>query len=204
MRITAIALAFLTLAALPIAGQELIERTLALVAGQVVTLADVRGALQLGLVSTAEEGKIEAATERLIDRVLMLREIQHYAPAEPADAALARSEEEVRARFPSAEAFARALETSGFTEARLRAWLRDDLRIAAYLEGRFAAAEEASDEEVAAYYEAHRAEFERDNVELNSAQPLIRERLGGARRRELVGAWLADLKRRVEIRRIGA
>ena len=65
-----------------------------------------------------------------------------------------------------------ALDAGGFTEARLRAWVRDDLRIAAYLDQRFAAAGAPTDEEVAAYYAAHRDEFDESRHDL---------RTGGAR-----------------------
>ncbi len=182
--------------------QELIERTLALVAGQVVTLTDVQGALALGLLGNVDPGAIENATEQLIERVLMLREIQNYAPPEPPPVAIVDREEQVRARFPSPDAFLRALDRSGFTEARLHAWVRNDLRIAAYLDGRFAAAEEPSDQDVLAYYQEHRAEIERAGLGLGTDAPLIKQRIGDARRRALVVAWLADLKRRVEVRRI--
>jgi len=47
----------------------------------------------------------------------------------------------VRARFPSPQAFASALERSGITEAQLREISRDNLRIRAYVGQRFAGAE---------------------------------------------------------------
>ena len=76
----------------PAAQGELIERTLALVGGEAITLSDVRGALALGLVDVpAAADQIPAATKRLIDRALMLREVQRYAPAEPALARRRRS-----------------------------------------------------------------------------------------------------------------
>ncbi len=204
MRAAAIAMLLLTPSSLPaLAGQELIERTLALVAGQVVTLTDVQGALALGLLEGVDPEDIANATERLIERVLMLREIQNYAPPEPPAAAIVRQTETVQARFATPDTLVRALDRSGFTEARLQAWVRDDLRITAYLDGRFAAAEEASDQDVAAYYQDHRAELERAGLALAAAAPLIKQRIGDTRRRALVADWLADLKRRVEVRRIG-
>ena len=126
----------------PVAQGELIERTLALVGGEAITLSDVRGALALGLVDVpAAADRIPAATKRLIDRTLMLREVQRYTPPEPADAVLDARVQGVGARFASADAFRAALASAGFSELSLRAWLRDDQRIAAYLEQRFAAAE---------------------------------------------------------------
>jgi len=121
---------------------ELIERTLALVAGEPITLSDVRGALALGLVDVPPAADpIPAATKRLIERALMLREVQRYTPPEPPDAAVDARLQAVAARFAAAGAFRAALATAGLSEPLLRAWLRDDLRIAAYVQQRFAAAE---------------------------------------------------------------
>lgn len=113
-------------------GGELVERTLAIVAGQAITLSDVQTARALRLVAAED---VNAVTERLIERALMLREVDRYAPAEPDESAVQRRLDGVRSETTE---FARVLAVGGFTEARLRAWIRDDLRIAAYLDQRFA------------------------------------------------------------------
>jgi hypothetical protein len=121
---------------------ELIERTLAIVGGEAITLTDVRGALALGLVEVPPAADpIAAATKRLIDRALMLREIQRYTPPEPPDAAVDARLRAAGERFASPEAFRAALASAARSEMLLRAWLRDDLRIASYVDQRFAAAE---------------------------------------------------------------
>ena len=114
---------------------ELIERTLAIVAGEAITLADVQTARALALIEGAPD--VNAATERLIERALMLREVQRYAPLEPDEASIQQRLGQVRDRLAPDE-LARVLAAGGFTEARLRAWIRDDLRIATYLDQRFA------------------------------------------------------------------
>jgi hypothetical protein len=117
--------------------QELLERTLALVGTQAITLNDVRAAMALGLVDAKA---VPDATSQLVDRELILREVQRYAPPLPADSAVEAKLAEIRARLPEAAALARVLEQHGFTEARLHAWVRDDLRSEAYLAQRFASA----------------------------------------------------------------
>jgi hypothetical protein len=107
---------------------------LAIVGGQPITLADVRTARSLQLVTATDDG---TATERLVDRTLILREVERYAPSEPDEAAIDRRVREIRDRL-SAEDYNRVLAIGGFTEARLRAWVRDDLRIESYLNQRFA------------------------------------------------------------------
>jgi hypothetical protein len=118
---------------------ELLDRTLAIVGGQVITLSDARTAVALGLVGpvagTAEPGAI---TPRLVDRMLMLREVQRYAPPEPPMAEIDAQVAIVKARFADPASFARVLEAGGVTETWVRAWIRDDRRIASYLDQRFA------------------------------------------------------------------
>jgi hypothetical protein len=124
------------------AGAETIDRVLAVAGGQVIMLSDVTAALDLGLVS--DEGaadRISAALAKLIDRALVLVEVNRYAPPEPADDAIEREMATVRARFPSRPAFDAVLERSGITEAHLRETVRENLRIRAYIDQRFAGAE---------------------------------------------------------------
>lgn len=179
---------------------ELIERTLALIGGQPITLSDARAALALGLVNTDETSDlIPVVTLQLIDRELMLREVQRYAPAPPAESAVEARLEDVRRRFPDAAAYTRALDLYGFTDARLRAWLRDDLRTVAYLAQRFASASTPSDQEISATYARSRAEFDRAGTTFEQAVPVIKERLVTARRAELISDWLSDLRRRTDV-----
>ena len=120
---------------------ELIERTLAIVGGQAITLSDVRAALALGLVDNeTPTDPIGPATQRLIERALILREVQRYAPSEPSDAAIDARIATMTSRFATAEALRAAIVSVGFSDAQLRAWARDDLRIASYLDQRFTAA----------------------------------------------------------------
>ena len=188
-------------AAVPRAQQrgELIERTLALVGGQVITLSDVQTAMALGLVEAEHAVSPTAATLRLVDRLLVLREVQRYLPPEPGEADVEARLDAVRSHVGGADALAAALTRGGFTEMRLRSWLRDDSRISAYLAQRFAAVGIPSDEDVNAYYAAHRDEFERTQQSLEAASTAIRERLSSERRDQLIADWVQDLRRRTPV-----
>jgi hypothetical protein len=183
------------LIALALAQPGLIERTLAIVGGRVITWSDQRTAMALGLV----EGDAPAALERLIERGLLLRVVDRYAPPEPSEAEIDARLNDVRSRASSDDDLRRVLDDGGFTVDRLRAWVRDDLRIAAYLGQRFAAAGVPSDQEVAAAYARERAEFERSGATFATAAPVLRERLAAERRRELIADWVADLRRRSDV-----
>jgi hypothetical protein len=121
------------------ARAEVIDRVLAVVAGQVITLTDVSAAIDLRLqTSDGAADPIRAVLSKLIDRELVLAEVERYAPTEPTSEAVDREVDRVRARFESADAMNAALAKSGIDEQHLRETLRQDLRIRAYLDQRFA------------------------------------------------------------------
>ena len=133
----------LTLAALAggIVHAETIERVLAVVAGQLITLSDVTAATDLGLQSPdGAADPVRAVLGKLIDRELVLAEVDRYAPAEPTADEVDREVQRVRQRFPSAAGLDAALARSGIDEKHLRETLRQDLRMRAYLDQRFSTA----------------------------------------------------------------
>ena len=174
----------------------LLDRTVALVGGEAITLSDVRAAMALRLVEDPQ-ATIADVTSRLVDRALILREVQRYAPPAPAESAIEERLDRIREQInaPLAPLLAR----HGFTEIRLRAWVRDDLRSQAYLEQRFASASLPSDAEVAAAYTRQREEFDKAGLTFEQAAPMVRDRLVESRRGELVVDWISDLRRRTDV-----
>jgi hypothetical protein len=128
------------------AGQaraEIIERVLAVVSGQLITLSDITAARDLGLQrADGAVDPVRAILTKLIERELVLAEVDRYAPQEPTAAAVDQEVQRVRARFASPAAMDAALARSGIDEAHLRETLRQDLRVAAYMAQRFTASED--------------------------------------------------------------
>lgn len=182
----------------PRGGEVLIDRTVALVGGAVVTQAEVDLAVALGLVTMATPGP-EAATRAVVDRWLMLHEVARFSPPEPDPASVEAKLEAVRARAGGSDALNAMLARAGFSPARLAAWVRDDLRITAYLDQRFASAGTPVDADVAGYVAAHRDELGRDGAGDAAIAAAARARLVAERRRELITDWLEDLRRRTEV-----
>jgi hypothetical protein len=124
-----------------VVSAETIDRVLAVVTGQLITLSDVTAARDLGLQSAdGAPDPIRAVLVKLIDRELMLAEVDRYAPPEPSTDAVDREVQRVRERFLSQAALDAALARSGIDQQHLREMLRDDLRIRTYLDQRFATA----------------------------------------------------------------
>ena len=182
---------------------EVIDRILAVVNRELITLSDVAAAIRLGLVSAPQQGSdpTRAALDALIDRQLELGEANRYQPPEPAESQIQARMEAVRSRFNTPAAFAQALANSGLSEDQLMLRLREDLRIEAYLNQRFGVPRPPSDQELIDYYRAHTADF--------STASGVRPFAGGSRadpccfsalqRASLVADWLTSLKRRTEI-----
>jgi hypothetical protein len=180
-------------------NQELLDRTLALVGGQPITLSDTRAAVALGLITPGATDPNGDVVAQLITRELVLREVQRYAPAAPPESAVEARLADIRKRFNGAAAMTEVLEVHGFSEPRLRAWLRDDLRTDAYLAQRFASASMPGDQEIVAAYTRDKAAFDAQNMTFEQAAAVIRDRLIAARRRELIADWVSDLRRRTEV-----
>ena len=120
-------------------ADEVIDRVLAVVAGDLIMQSDVRAARELGLVSLGNADDVDRAVlSQLIDRALILDEVERYAPPEPTAEAIDEALTTIRGRFPTDESFATALARVGFDQKQLRTVLRQNLRIRAYLDERFA------------------------------------------------------------------
>ena len=193
----------LAVAAVAAHQETLVERTVAVVGGTAITLSDVQTALALGLVEGVGPDADAQGLARLVERWLILHEVSRFAPPEPRQADIDARLAAVSARAGSPDALAALLARGGFTPGRLAAWVRDDLRIAAYLDQRFATAGVASEADVAEYAAAHSADLDAAGVSAADRPRVARERLQAERRRELITDWLGELRRRTVVIEIG-
>ena len=190
--------------AIGMARAEIIDRILAVVDGALITQSDATGAIRLGLVrgpSDPVDGrKTGAVVDRLIERRLMLREVDRYAPPDPAQADVDRSVAEIRARAGSPAQFDAILLQTGIGLDQLQRHVRDDLRIESYLQQRFGAIQ-PTEEEIRQYYRDHAAEFSRGGVlrPFEEAHDIVKAALVAERRAATVRDWLADLRRRANV-----
>jgi peptidyl-prolyl cis-trans isomerase SurA len=185
------------------ARAELVDRIVAIIDRDVVTLSEAEQARAIAASRT--DGKVELvdAVERLIESRLVEREVERFSsepvPRELVDQAFG----EVRARFETEADFHAMLAANGLSEEELRSQLQRQLEVSRYLERRFRALVFVSDEEVEAYY---RDELERKvgNAPLpelsqvsDSIRRVLEERGFNAR----VDQWIEELKSRAVIRR---
>ena len=182
-------------------AEEVIDRVLAIVGGEIITLTDVMAAHDLGLVSAGPaDDPVREILPRLIDREMILAEVDRYVPPEPSAEAVDAEMRATRGRFASDQAFQTALSRSGIDESHLRETLRQDLRIRAYLEQRFAVPP-LSDEELGRYYREHLPAFTRGGevMPLATVRGQLVQAATAERREQIVNKWVAGLRRRTEI-----
>jgi hypothetical protein len=181
---------------------QIVDRILAVVDNSIVTQSDVAAAVRLKSFDLAGAvDPVGAALERLIERRLMLAEVDRYAPPPPSEADISLRLEQVKLSFPSAEAYRSALTEVGVDEEQLRRRLRDDIRIGVYLQQRFAASVQPSDQEILTYYRAHPEQFTRAGAlrPFDEAHDRAREGLVTERREGLIREWVAGLRRRANV-----
>jgi len=183
------------------AVDEIIDRVLAVAAGNLIMLSDVRAALEFGFVSPGSApDPAREVLSRLIDRALVLAEVDRYAPPEPSAEAVDHAVQAVRLRFSSPEAFAAALARVGMGDKHLRETLREDLRIRAYLDQRFTVVA-PTDDDLGRHYRDHPDTFTRNGrlIPFDEARQDVAQAVVTERRRALVDEWMVGLRRRAEI-----
>jgi hypothetical protein len=118
---------------------QLLDRIVAVVDGAPITQSDVAAAMQLGTVTRGSgTDAVGATVDALVERRLMLEEVDRYAPPEPPNEEIDRRVAEIRTRLGGR--YTAVLSEVGLTEDQLRREVRDSLRIDAYLQQRFGAA----------------------------------------------------------------
>jgi len=199
VQIGAAAIWLLMSAAAP--GAEMLDRVLAVVSGDLILMSDVRAARTFGFVTVEGDDPGGQALTRLIERALILAEVERFAPPEPESAAVDSGVAALRQRFPSQAAFAAALAQTGIEERHLREYVRQDLRMNAYLDQRFTSIPPPEDE-LGRYYREHPDLYTQNGVLMpfDAARAEIVRLLTAQSRRTLVNDWVAGLRRRADVR----
>jgi hypothetical protein len=185
----------------PLSSQQLLDRIVARVNGEVITLTDVKAAVALGVVEAPAGAGDTVAIERLIDRQLVLAEVARFASPAPAAADVSREAAALTAHVGAG--LTAVMASTGIDESRILDIARDNLRIQRYFDERFGATVQLTEEEVAQYYRIRPDEFTRDGtlMPFTQAQPLARERASAERRASTVAQWIRDLRSRADVAR---
>jgi hypothetical protein len=179
-----------------------VDRVLAVVGPRVITLSDARAAVVFGLVEPpAGADPVTEGVAYLVNRQLMLSEVDRYGVPPPDPEAVASRVGRVKARFTEPAELARALASTAMTEVRLRDLISDTLRIESYLDQRFNAQAQPTPDEVERYYRDHPGEFTRNGrpQAFDDVRDVAQARVVEERRTALIADWLDRLRRRTTV-----
>jgi hypothetical protein len=192
------------------AGSAVILDRIAVVVGtRVVKTSDIDRELRVASFLNRQEldessAAMHRAAERLIDQELVRQDLLNGQYSQPSDKDAADFLEQLkRARFGNSDSLFRAeLTRHHLTEDQLRRQLLWQLTVLRYIDQRFRPGVLVTDEEVAAYYQQHRAELQKANPRENSLEalaPQIRETITGDRINQAFEEWLKETRRGVRI-----
>ena len=192
----------IAIALAPAVRADVIDRILATVGGALILQSDAVAAARFGFVELPPQGdRLQFTLDRLIERRLMLIEVDRYAPPEPARSLLDERMQQIDQRIGSGERLDALLRETGFSVEQLRLYVRDDLRIESYVQQRFGTAYRPSEEEIFAHYRSHESEFMRDGRvrPFDEVREFARTSLLAERQAAAVREWMAGLRRRTEV-----
>jgi hypothetical protein len=188
------------------ARADIIDRVVAVVDGHLITMSDVRTITALHLLdpsspaSPVEAGR-DPGVEHLIDRVLVLEEVERYAPAPPDDKAIDARLATIAEANGSAAQLEERLRELGVSPAWLRQWATDSMRIRAYVDQRFGNVVQPTDEELEAYFREHQSDFAGKDANDAAVQSTARTAIVAGRRRAVLTEWITGLRRRADVMR---
>ena len=180
----------------------MIDRILATVGGSLILQSDVAAAVRFGLIAPPSGvDPVQWTLDRLIERRLMLTEVERYAPPEPDRSLVDQRMQALDERIGSGDKLDAITRETGMTVAQLRLFMRDDLRLEAYLQQRFGGFYQPTEDEIVRYYRENAGQFMRGGtlIPFNDAREQARLAVMSQRRAAAVREWLAGLRRRTEV-----
>jgi hypothetical protein len=184
-----------------------IDRIAAVVDRQVLTVSEVSQMVALRFfpraASTSEDDYRHDVLEALIAQALRFRDVERFGAADiPKDTIEARLRE-IEGRFASPADFAAAVERAELTLDEVRALVKRQLQVEAYIQERFAPLIFVSNEEIAGVYNgawsAQRRARGLPIPPLNDVREEIRALLRSDRLQSEVERWTAQLRARANV-----
>ena len=198
-------LAFLLLLALP-ASAVTVDRIAAVIDQQVLTVSEVTQMAELRFfprVSESEDDHRRDILDALIAQTLRLRDVERFGAQDiPRDTIEARLQE-IQRRFASEAEFLAAVGRAELTLDEVRALVKRQLQVEAYIQERFAPLVFVSPEEVEAYHRGPWAEQRRERglpvLPLDQVREEVRLAVRGSRVQQEIERWTAQLRERANV-----
>jgi len=201
-----ILLAFLLLVASSSRG-EILDRVAAIIEGEVLTLSEVDqvAALRLipGLRGDSEADYRRRVVDAMIAQSLRFRDVERFGAIDISPDAIEARLREVMARFASPQEFDAALVRTELTLDEVRALIKRQMQVEAYVEERFSPLIFVSLDEIEAYYREVWTPQRRARglaiVPLGEAREEIRDALKEERLQDEIARWTEQLRARANV-----
>ena len=198
-------LAVLFLLTLPAAAVT-VDRIAAVIDGQVLTVSEITQMVELRFfprLGNSEDEYRREILDALIAQALRYRDVERFGAQDiPGDTIEARVVE-IQRRFPSETEFTAALARSELTAEELRALVKRQLQVEAYIQERFAPLVFVTNEEIDEYYRGPWREQRRERglpvPPLSEVREEVRAALRLSRLQAEIDRWTSQLRARANV-----
>lgn len=183
-----------------------VDRIAAVIDRQVLTVSEINQMIEIRFfarTSADEDDYRRDVLDALIAQALRYRDVERFGAQDiPADSIEARLIE-IRERFASEEEFAAALARAELTLDEVRALIKRQLQVEAYIQERFAPRVFVANDEIAEYYAGPWSQQRRERGLAVPPFDVVREQVRTAvrasRLESEIGRWTAQLRARANV-----
>ena len=183
-----------------------VDRIAAVIDRQVLTVSEISQMVEVRFFprrSESEDDHRHDVLDALIAQALRFRDVERFGGQDiPRDTIEARLLE-IQNRFASEAEFLAAVARAELTLDEVKALVKRQLQVEAYIQERFAPLVFISNEEIDAYYRGTWSQQRRERglsiPPLSSVQDEIRTAVRGSRLEEEIGKWTAQLRERADV-----
>ena len=183
-----------------------VDRIAATVDRQVLTVSEITQMVEIRFfarTAETEEDYRRDVLDALIAQALRFRDVERFGAQDISADVIEARLLDIQRRFPNEAEFLAAVARSELTLDEVRALVKRQLQVEAYIQERFAPLVFISNEEIDAYYRGTWSQQRRERglsiPPLSSVQDEIRTAVRGSRLEEETGKWTAQLRERADV-----
>jgi hypothetical protein len=198
-------LVILMLLSLP-ASAVTVDRIAAIVDGQVLTVSEIAQMVEIRFYPRAaqsEDDHRRNVLDGLIAQSLRYRDVERFGAQDISPDVIEARLLEIQHRFPSEAEFLAAAARAELTVDEIRALVKRQLQVEAYIQERFAPLVFISNEDIEAYYRGPWSQQRRERglaiPSLDSVRDEVRTAVRASRVEEEIGKWTTQLRARANV-----